>query len=98
LKNDQIPTLDELMAKITPENQHEEIGFDTGRNKGRGGRMKFSTVAMREMDEVVEMVEERIAQIEELGCKVIDVDFFIDYEKLFRYRAIIKYIDKEDSQ
>jgi len=28
LKNDKIPTLDELMAKITPENQHEEVGFD----------------------------------------------------------------------
>lgn len=28
MKNDKILTLDEIMAKITPENQHEEIGFD----------------------------------------------------------------------
>lgn len=29
MKNDKIPTLDELMTKITTENQHEEIGFVT---------------------------------------------------------------------
>lgn len=29
MKNDKIPALDELMAKITPENQHEEVGFGT---------------------------------------------------------------------
>ena len=29
MKNDKIPTLNELMAKITPENQHDEVGFGT---------------------------------------------------------------------
>jgi len=59
--------------------------------------VKFSTVTAPEMDEVVEMVEEEIALIEERGYKVIDVDFFIDDEKMLRYRAIIKYSDKEDA-